>query len=156
MVFLLNINRTSNKIKVKLCSLIVLAAFSGGAFLQNVYVYKTHQTHVELFKRNIYAVHKDSGSTGTSNLDCLNRCIAVADGYSTICAGIMFRSNETSTVCTMLYPKIGNVQDLSTMKGADIIASRGKCYWYHPKIGKIIYYFHIIQICPDHSDSSLK
>ena len=131
-----------NKIKLRLCSLILLSGYTYGTLLENVYNFKTNQNRVEFLKSNVYAVYSDRSSAHTSNLGCLNRCIALANGYSTVCAGITLRRDETSTVCTMLYTNDDGVPDLPRMKGADIIGRGGNAYWYHPQIGKIIYSNH--------------
>ena len=142
MLFLLIVNKMLNKLKLRHCGLILLATFSYGKPLEKVYNYKTNQNRVEFFKRNIYSVYSYSSRTRTSNIGCLNRCTTLANGYSTVCAGITLRRDETSNVCTMLYPSLGGVSDLPRMKGADIIGTGGKAYWYHPQIRKIIYSNH--------------
>ena len=136
MVFLVINNKTVHKIRLGFCSLILLVAFCYGTLHENSYHLKTNQNRVNFFKRNIYAVYSESSGTRTSSLGCLIRCVILANGYSTVCAGITLRRDGTSTVCTMLYPNVGTMPDLPTTKGADVIERGVKAYWYHPKIGE--------------------
>ena len=69
-----------------------------------------------------------------SKIECAGECFMYAQGYSTVCAGVVANNGS----CLVLFPDIGDVQARTKIDGVDLINHRTS-YLYRPRRGKIIF-----------------
>ena len=120
---------------LKLCIFISLFVGSKCSIFGSLF-HKLDESNRDIFKRNTYSV-KCIDNHPLSEEDCLLNCICGAKQYSTLCGGITFWTNESHTLCRMLYPAVKNVPGLPVVSGANrsITESIDALYLRYSRIG---------------------